>query len=117
MTKQVKYYLMIVLILFTISALFLFSVGVFAATPVLTTVTAGGWVKVATGITTGQIHFRSTAPDACWQTYRDTTDPAPTLQSEGVRVQLQESYDVSAAAAIDVYIWCDGADGQIRVDE
>jgi hypothetical protein len=116
MSTKLKYYLMAVLILFTVSALFLFSVGAFAADPVLTAVAKDGWVKVATNVTTGQIHFRSTAPNSCWQTYRDTGGAAPTLLSEGVRVQLGGSYTISAAAGIDVYIWCDGENGQVRVD-
>jgi hypothetical protein len=63
------------------------------------------------------MHIDSYAPNGYLQYYVPTTDPAPALSTLGVPV-FHESNDeaISAAAAIDVYIWAWGAAGRVRVD-
>jgi hypothetical protein len=48
-------------------------------------------------------------------TYRTTGLAAPTLQTEGVPITTI-SADISFSAGADVYIWCIGAAGSVRVD-
>lgn len=84
------------------------------ADPVITACPAGAWTKVATNQTTGVIHILKTDPGKYLQTYRDTTGVAPTLITEGV--PFEESLQISAAAGIDVYVWCIGKAGSVRVD-
>lgn len=84
------------------------------ADPVITACSEGAWTIVATNQTTGVIHILSLSPDKYLQTYRDTGGGAPTLINEGV--PFKELLQISAAAAIDVYIWCIGGDGSVRVD-
>lgn len=106
--KYIKYSIFILILLFSLS--------VFAADPVLITITKDGWQKVATNVTAGQIHIKNNVPNAYWQTYRDTGGGAPTSRDEGVRMPFGKSFDISAAAGIDVYIYCTGSDGRIRLD-
>ena len=83
--------------------------------PVTVPVTEGSWVKVATGVTCAGIRILKQVPRYVW-TYRDTTDPAPTLVTEGSPLRFPgESF--SAGTAFDLYIWCTGGDGSIRLDE
>lgn len=90
------------------------------ANPVITAVPANAWTKVATNVLAGQIHRISNAPNVYLQTYRLTGGGAPTLKSEGViafqRGDITEQ--ISASAAIDVYMWADGGGGagSVRVD-
>jgi hypothetical protein len=87
------------------------------ATPVIETVTKDQWTKVATNVETGFIHKMSHAPNVYLQTYRDTGDAPPTLRTEGV-VAFEDSLTepIIAVAGIDVYLWVDKVDGQVRVD-
>lgn len=84
------------------------------ADPVTTACAVGVWTLVATNQTTGVIHVLSLSPDKYLQTYRDTGGGAPTLIAEGV--PFTESLQISAALGIDVYIWCIGNAGSVRVD-
>jgi len=85
--------------------------------PVIFEIPAGSWVPVAANVTTGQIWEMSTAPIMYLQTYRDTGGIAPTLESEGVIIFLNDNnIPISANAGIDIYIWAKGGDGRIRVD-
>jgi hypothetical protein len=84
------------------------------ADPAITACPAGQWTKVATNVTTGQIHKRITIP-MYLSTYRDSGGGAPTLQTEGVPITTN-SADISFSAGADVYIWCIGSDGSVRVD-
>lgn len=71
------------------------------------------WTKVATGVTAGVIHILKTDTEYS-QTYRATTNPAPTDLADAV--PLNTPFQISAAAAIDVYIQPKGIDGSVRVD-
>lgn len=88
------------------------------ADPVITAITEGEWVKVATNVLAGQVHRLSNVPNVYLQTYRLTGGAAPTLESEGVlafqRGDVTEQ--ISASAAIDAYMWAKGGDGSVRVD-
>jgi hypothetical protein len=101
----------IVIILF-----FLLSINAFAADPSLIVITKGAWQKVATNVTTGQIHIKNNSPDSYFQTYRVTGQPAPTALDEGVYMPWGAIQTISSAAGIDVYIYCKGNDGRIRID-
>ena len=84
------------------------------ASPVVIACPKDTWTKVATGVTTGVVHILKIDPDKYHQTYRDTTGAAPTDLSDAV--PFDTPLQMSAAAAIDVYIRPSGADGSVRVD-
>jgi len=87
------------------------------ANPVFVACTRNAWTKVATGVQTGFVHKVSGAPNGYLQAYVDTTDPAPTLVTEGV-VAFENSgtEPILATAGIDVYIWAHAKAGEVRVD-
>lgn len=72
------------------------------------------WTPVAVGVQTGVVHILKIDPDKYHQTYRDTLGAAPTDMSDAV--PFDTPLQISAAAAIDVYIRPSGADGSVRVD-
>ena len=86
------------------------------ANPILVACAKNAWTKVATNVQTGFIH-KVKGINGYLQTYRDTTDPAPTLITQGV-VAFENSgtESINATAGIDVYIWAQGAAGSVRVD-
>lgn len=85
------------------------------ANPVVTACTKDAWTKVATNVTSGQVHILSKAPNQYSHTYRATGEAAPTTLTEAV-VMAQISMPISAPTAIDVYIYAHGAAGSVRVD-
>ena len=103
-------------VIFTLILVLLFSISVFPADPSLIVITKDTWQKVATNVTTGQIHIKNTSPDSYFQTYRITGNPAPTVSDEGVYMPWGKLQTISSAAGIDVYIYCKGKDGRIRLD-
>jgi len=86
------------------------------ANPVTVACPAGQWTKVATNQTSGLVHIMNIEPDAYYQTYRDTGGAAPTDLSDAVVFGKTAPLAISASAGIDVYIWCVGAAGKVRVD-
>lgn len=84
------------------------------ADPVIIACPVGEWTPVAINKTTGVVHILKTDVDNYLQTYRDTGEAAPTLISEGV--PFDTPLVISASAPIDVYIWCMGEAGSVRVD-
>lgn len=84
------------------------------ADPVTVPCPEGAWTLVATNQTTGIVHVLKTDVDTYFQTYRDTGGAAPTLINEGV--PFTELLQISAALGIDVYVWCKGNAGSVRVD-
>lgn len=111
MLKSIKY-----IVFYVIFMILLFSLSVLAADPDLIVINEGAWQKVATNVTTGQIHIATTKPDGYFQTYRITGNPAPTLQDEGIYIPWGTTQIISSAAGIDVYIYCKGSNGKIRLD-
>lgn len=84
------------------------------ANPAIINCPVGEWTLVATDVTTGVVHILTTSPSRYLHTYRDTADPAPTTQPEGV--SFDTPLTISASAGIDVYIWCLIKSGSVRVD-
>ena len=87
------------------------------ADPVFVNIPAGEWTKIATNVVTGQVHKVLSIP-VYMQTYRLTGGGAPTLLTDGVLAFANGAVtdQVSASAAIDVYLWCVGSAGRVRVD-
>lgn len=85
------------------------------ADPVIVPCAADVWTKVATDVTTGIIHLKSSEPGAYLQTYRDTGGGAPTDPAEGVQIP-GPSIPIQATAGIDVYIMPLNKAGSVRVD-
>ena len=85
------------------------------ADPAIVACTKDTWVKVATNVTAGMVHLLSSAPNQYSQTYRMTGEAAPSTLAEAVTVPTT-TLTISAAAAIDVYIYAHGAAGSVRVD-
>lgn len=85
------------------------------ANPAVTACAKDAWTKVVTSVTAGQIHILSKAPSQYAHTYRLTGGAAPTTLAEAV-VMSEISLPISAAAAIDVYVYAYGAAGSVRVD-
>lgn len=85
------------------------------ANPAVTACAKDAWTKVATNVTAGQVHILSKAPSQYAHTYRLTGGDAPTTIAEAV-VMEETSIPISAAAAIDVYVYAYGAAGSVRVD-
>jgi hypothetical protein len=87
------------------------------ADPVLVACPEDAWTLVASNVTSGQIWNKKT--DArYYQTYRDTGQPAPTDLTDAVNAfdGTENNEIISAAAGIDVYLYCEGDDGLVRVD-
>lgn len=88
------------------------------ADPVLTPCPKDQWTKIATSVTTGQVHKKSEKPKLYLSTYRMTGNTAPTTIDEGVKMFVNSEITelISSSSAIDVYIWCTEEDGSVRVD-
>lgn len=88
------------------------------ANPVFVDCPAGVWTKVATNITTGQIHKVDVTPQEYLHTYKQTGDAAPTDRSEGVRIFIGANISeiISHNTGIDIYIFPVLSAGRIRVD-
>jgi len=91
------------------------------ADPVFTNVPVDTWVKVATNVTTGQIHILEPTNDNWFQTVRDTGNAAPTIapgpNQETPEVKLKfQSTKIDSSVAIDVYVSVKGSAGRIRAD-
>ena len=84
------------------------------ANPLIVACPADAWTKVATGVTTGVVHILSTKPNRYLQTYRVTAGAAPADNDDAV--PFTTPLQISAAAAIDVYIQPVGEAGSVRVD-
>ena len=76
----------------------------------------GAWTKIATAVITGFVHRKNHIPKYL-QTYKQTGEAAPTLLSDGVGLFLEfNTEEITDSNPIDVYIWCTGAAGRVRVD-
>jgi hypothetical protein len=80
---------------------------------------ANTWTKVASNVTSGFL-FKKRAGIRYLQTYRVISlgNPDPTLVDEGVAMFQGSSIteQISSSEPIDVWVYCDGADGVLRVD-
>lgn len=87
------------------------------ADPVVVACPANQWTKVASSVTTGQIHVMSKDPNIYLQTYRDAGEVAPTDKSDAVPAFVAGCpATISSLAGIDIYIFPVGAAGSVRVD-
>lgn len=87
------------------------------ANPVIITLDADTWTKIASNVTAGQVKKLDTRPNMYLETYRTTGDPAPTDLSEGVPCFVgRYNEEISSAAGIDVYMMAVGHNGKVRVD-
>ena len=85
--------------------------------PSVQSITKNTWVKVATNVFSGIIHKLSESPSRYIQTYRLTGAAAPTTLAEGVRAFLNDNPEIiKSDVGIDVYIYCFGENGSVRVD-
>lgn len=74
------------------------------------------WTKVATNVTAGMIYVKNSGP-IYLQSWRETGEAAPTLESEGVGMDETEAgNEIKIDRAIDVYVMCLNAAGSVRVD-
>jgi hypothetical protein len=93
----------------------LLSEVILMANPAIVACPADTWTKVATNVQVGNVWLMNTNPALYLQTYRLTGEAAPTLKSEGVRVN-QPGTDIDSSPGIDVYIYAVKNAGSVRVD-
>lgn len=86
------------------------------ANPEVKTLTKDSITKIATNVITGQIH--RLVPRASYlYTYRETGDPAPTVETEFINMFDDSSTaQISSSSGIDIYVVCKRKDGAVRVD-
>lgn len=86
------------------------------ANPLPIDIPAGAWVKVADNVTSGVIYRMKTGP-IYKQTYRTAGEAAPAdLSDSAILFDGCNSAEISAQAAIDVYVYCQNDAGKVRVD-
>lgn len=85
------------------------------ANPITVAVPEGAWKKVAANVVAGFVHQLLSTPNVYLQTYRLTGVAAPTLVTEGIPFS-GKTEEISSSVGIDVYVWCKGGDGSVRVD-
>ena len=78
------------------------------ADPVIIPVPINTWTKIATNVTTGQVHILNPTNDKWFQTVRDTGNDAPTIapgpEQETPEVKLNfQSSEINSDIGIDVY--------------
>lgn len=83
--------------------------------PTFVTVTKGSWVKVATNVTCLGVWVTKTSASYSW-TYRVTAGAAPTLLSEGIKLEYP-GMQFGASSGFDLYVYCEKEDGALRLDE
>jgi hypothetical protein len=81
--------------------------------PVIVNISEGSWVKVATGIERCRVYIQDAEAQYYW-THRKTTEAAPTSFIEAVL--LENGEDIRPIYSIDLYIWCRGGTGTVRID-
>lgn len=84
------------------------------ANPALIVCTKDTWIKVASAVTSGMVR-KITKGVSYLHTYRVASDPTPSNITDAVKF-LGDSIPISASAAIDVWIYAQGAAGKVRVD-
>lgn len=85
--------------------------------PAIISCPADSWTKIATNVTTGNVHRILKGPGSYLQTYRDTGNPAPTDLSDAVPIfESGSQVPISNISGIDIYIYPVGKAGSVRVD-
>ena len=88
------------------------------ADPLVVACAENAWTKVATNVIIGML-WRMTTSAKYQQTFRLTGTAAPTDLLDSVPIFRNEESDyekIEAPAGIDVYIYCTGDAGKVRVD-
>jgi hypothetical protein len=87
------------------------------AAPAIVSCAQDAWTKIATGVTACKI-WKIIGTALYSLSYRATTDPAPTGLTEAGAILFQDKnyYDFTSGASADVYIYCRGDAGSVRVD-
>jgi hypothetical protein len=85
------------------------------ADPVVIPLLKDVWTLVLENATTGIIHIKDERPRLYLQTFRTTGTPAPTDNSDAVRIYGQAA-ELSTDDFVDVYIKAVEAPGEVRVD-
>ena len=84
--------------------------------PVIVSCPADIWTKVATNVTSGNLH-KVYKTSRYLQTYRVTGGTAPTDETEGVPCFAESDSEViQSSGGIDVYVLSLKYDGKVRVD-
>ena len=93
------------------------------ANPEIVAIPKAAWLKVASGVFTGFIRKMLNDPSSYYFTTRVADDPEPAVVDpalptfEGVPIFLQgRNAEITATEATDVYMFCTGNDGRVRVD-
>jgi len=104
------------------------------ADPVLIACPADVWTKVATNVTTGLINIFKKTNTRYYQTYRDTGGGAPsntpnpqealfegvpiitTKSNQSGRNQIVGIAAIEAVTGVDIYIYAEPSDGEVRAD-
>lgn len=84
------------------------------ANPVFKDCPKNVWTKVATAVTQGVVHIVD-GQASYLQTYRETGGAVPTARTEGVSI-VPPGERIGAPVAVDVYVYCTGHAGRVRVD-
>lgn len=83
--------------------------------PIMVDTPAGVWTKVADNVSLAMIHKQKRDSVTYFVTYRDAAAAAPTTLDDEI-MWLQNSLSFSATEPGDVYIYCKGKDGRVRVE-
>ena len=78
----------------------------------------GVWTLVAAGTASASMHKLSNAPGVYKQTYRIANDPAPTDDTDAIKIFIggEITHSFSHSPGVDIYIKAIGADGSVRLD-
>jgi hypothetical protein len=86
------------------------------ANPLIVACAKDVWTKVATGVKVGNIWVKDKPLNGfMMHTYKLTTDPAPTLETEAISI-LGQGIRIDHSVLIDVYIYAKNDAGSVRVD-
>lgn len=85
------------------------------ANPNLVACPVDTWTKVATNVTNGNVWISDSSPGKYLQTFVLTGQAAPTGTGIGIAIR-GDVIPIANTVGIDVYIYCIGAAGEVRVD-
>lgn len=88
------------------------------ATPTFVDLPADTWTKIATNVTSGQVHLVNNSPNVIRSAYvQPSGGAAPTTVAEGVPVfQDGTSESIQFSVGADVYLRPEGVASRVRVD-
>jgi hypothetical protein len=89
------------------------------ATPTFVDLPADTWTKIATNVTTGQVHLVDTSPNVIRSTYIQPTGGAEPADNPALGVPVFEDGNtepISFSSGADVYLRPEGEASRVRVD-